>query len=192
MGQVRSFFAVRIEQEVAARIAQAQAGLKQSEASVKWVAPANFHFTLKFLGGVEDGAIPALIAAAARELAGAASFPLRAAGLGAFPGLTRPRVIWAGITEGREALVALAERIERACEEQGFPREQRPFSTHLTLGRVREGGELGDLPERLREASELEFGETAVDRVVLMESRLHPEGPEYLVQAEFELKGEAG
>ena len=187
MGQIRSFFAVTIEEEVAARIAEAQAELKKSEAGVKWVDPGSLHLTLKFLGGVEASAIPDLIEAAGKALAGAGAFALRAAGLGAFPSESRPRVVWAGITGGKEALCELAERIEQACEEQGFPREKRPFSAHLTLGRVRREGRVGDLPERIRRAGTAEFGETKVDRVVLMESRLHPEGPEYVIQCEFKL-----
>jgi 2'-5' RNA ligase len=187
---IRSFFAVEIGEEVAARIAEAQARLKECGGAVKWVNPANLHLTLKFLGEVESAAIPGLIEATSRELAGAGAFRATLAGLGGFPSASRPRVIWAGIGEGGEGLADLAERVERACEQLGFPREKRPFSAHLTLGRVREGGGGGELGERILQEGQSEFGETGVKSVVLMESRLRREGPEYLVQARFELEGE--
>jgi 2'-5' RNA ligase len=102
-----------------------------------WVKAANVHLTLKFLGDVEDRLVGAIGASLMTAAASVEVFDLTIRGLGAFPTLARPRVIWVGASG--PGLGALVESVERALEPLGFPRETRPFSAHVTLGRVRAG-----------------------------------------------------
>ena len=105
---------------------------------MKWVAPHQLHFTLKFLGGLEPLRLGAA-GQALRDAAGrAAAFELALAGLGVFPPAGAARVFWAGCAGGRSELEALAARVEEAFATEGFPPEPHPFAPHLTLARVKE------------------------------------------------------
>jgi 2'-5' RNA ligase len=141
------------------------------------VAADNVHVTLRFLGGVEAGRLDAVIDALAGALAGQPAFDLAITGLGAFPSTTRPRVLWAGIGEGAEAAARLAARIDAALVPLGFEPETRPFSAHVTLGRVRVPRRDARLAETL--AAETAFGRQRVERVSLMRSDLSPRGARY-------------
>nr|PZN39224.1 MAG: RNA 2',3'-cyclic phosphodiesterase [Bacillota bacterium] len=125
----------------------------------------------------------------AEAVAGVAPFTLAVAGVGAFPRPDAARVIWAGCGDGREALVALAERVERALVAAGFPPEPRPFSPHLTLGRVAQGGLTRDLAAAVAAARDRAFGTLPVRTVVLYRSDLRPDGPIYTPLATFPLEG---
>ena len=144
--------------------------------------PDNLHYTMRFLGELgEDGARRA--AEAATEAASnAREFAAALGGLGAFPDPRRARVIWIGLSAGGEALVALARDLERALAKRGFGKADKPFTAHLTLGRVREPGR--DWTEAL---AGLHPGEPAarftVDRICVIESRLRPGGSIYTVRA---------
>lgn len=143
---------------------------------VSWVATPNLHVTFKFLGQVDRARIDAVRAALDRAVAGVPRFEIAVDGLGAFPTVTRPRVIWAGIGRGREPLGDLAGRVERALADQGFAPEDRPFSPHVTLGRVREPRRDARLEAALTEGAQERFGTLAVERVSLMQSELSPRG----------------
>lgn len=171
-----------------------QGGLKRAFGTpdpVKWVPAHQFHFTLKFLGEIEESAAAGALEAVQRAAAGAA--PLRASlcGLGCFPGPARPSVLWAGLAEGAEQLGALAARVERELALAGFPPERRPFKPHLTLGRVREGAFIPrSAQEALARGERQEFGRFGVERVVLMKSDLTPRGPIYSVYGSVNLREE--
>jgi RNA 2',3'-cyclic 3'-phosphodiesterase len=162
---------------VRARLAAEVERLRPQARDVAWVARDNLHLTLKFLGGVEpdrlDTLAEALVAAVARH----PGFDLVVRGLGAFPSRTRPRVLWAGVDAGGAALATLAAGIDDAIEPLGFAREARPFSAHVTLGRVREPRS----DPRLAGALTLDevFGRQRVLRVSLMRSELSPRGARY-------------
>ncbi len=146
-------------------------------AAVAWVAPANLHVTLKFLGQIDEARAPAVADALRSASARHRAFDLALRGLGAFPSPTRPRVLWAGLEDDAGALAALAAAIDACCGELGFPRETRPFAAHVTLGRVREPTRRPQLGEAL--ARPVDFGRVAVARVSLMRSELSPRGARY-------------
>ena len=151
--------------------------------------PENIHLTLKFLGEVPPAREGAIREAMAEAVAGTLPFPLRVGACGVFPGEQSPRVLWVGLRAGGPEAAALAARLERACAARGFPREDRPFKAHLTLGRVRAPRGLEATMRRLRAHVEEDLGETAVERIVLFESTLHPAGAIYTRRHELPLAG---
>lgn len=153
--------------------------LRPHARGVGWVAPENLHLTLKFLGGVEPARLPAIAAALAQVAGRGAPFELALHGLGAFPSATRPRVFWAGVSAGAPALDALAAQVEAALVGLGFPPEDRPFSAHVTLGRVREPRRDPSLATALDGAASLALGAFVVEGLALMRSDLSPRGARY-------------
>ena len=105
---------------------------------VRWVDPEGIHLTLKFLGDIEPALVEDVLRAMEQAASGTAPFQLHLDGLGVFPNLRRPRVLWAGVGGDMDALGALQEKVEAAMEGLAFPRERRAFSPHLALGRVRD------------------------------------------------------
>ena len=151
--------------------------------------PGNLHLTLKFLGAVPEERIQAIVAALARSGSELRPFDARFRGLGAFPSTSRPRVIWAGVLDGAPEMIELARRVDAALAALGFAREERPFSPHVTLGRMRRPGRDPTLTEALAGGSTREFGRMRVPGAFLMRSELSPRGARYTELAEMPLGG---
>ena len=156
--------------------------------SVSWVAPENLHVTVKFLGNVDEARVQSVIDALRTAVRGHAPFDLEVGGLGAFPSATRARVLWAGLIGGTTPLGALAASVEDALAQLGFPREDRPFSPHITLARVREPRRSPELAEALGVTSGRRFGQVAVPDIALMRSDLSPRGARYSTLASIALR----
>ncbi len=171
---VRLFVGVRLTMQTVRALEAVLPGLKQrAEAEavpVRWVAPENFHITLKFLGWARSDAMYALRDALTGVAQNASPFAFATSGVGAFPDERKARVVWAGISTGGEPLRTLAEQVDRACAALGFAAESRPFHPHITLGRIREPASVGPLLEPLRQ-HRFEHGE--VEELVLYESVSH-------------------
>ena len=182
--RIRSFIAVNIPASAADLLRAAEERLTAADLSVKWVSPDNFHITLKFLGGVEQPRLAALWQSLHQALEGSPSFLLRFRGVGAFPSPKRPRVIWAGITDGAQELSRLAARVEQVCADHGFEPEKRPFHPHLTLGRARQPVPTPALTAVMAELSAADLGEARLDRVALMKSELTRSGAIYHILQE--------
>lgn len=153
--------------------------LRPAARDIAWVAPGNLHLTLKFLGAVPEEQIEAVAGALRQASLEASPFEARIRGLGAFPSARRPRVVWAGVTEGAADMIELARRVDLALAALGFPRDERPFSPHVTLGRVREPGRNPALTAALGSAATREFGQMRVPSASLMRSELSPRGARY-------------
>ncbi|MEE9181973.1 MAG: RNA 2',3'-cyclic phosphodiesterase [candidate division NC10 bacterium] len=176
---MRLFIAINVDPSLKPLLAEIQGKLKPTRSPVSWVKPENLHFTLKFLGEITEGRLPGLREAFRCSLAGIRPFPLSFAGLGTFPPKGRPRVVWVGVEEGSEEMEKLRGRIDEALLPLGFPREDRPFRAHLTLGRVKSVGRLDPLLEFLRRGEVGQVGRMEVRCVDLMQSQLHPAGAIY-------------
>ncbi len=185
IASVRLFIAVHLDPATREALAAASEALRAPAAGVPvaWVAAENFHVTLKFLGGVDEAKVPALIEALHSAVARQRGFRFQVGGLGAFPFPTRPRVLWAGVAVGAERLGALAQNIDEATARLGFPREARPFSPHITLGRVRDSRHAPALAQALEGAGTWPFGTVTIERVALMRSDLSPRGARYTTLA---------
>jgi 2'-5' RNA ligase len=154
-------------------------GLRGVGGGVSWVAPDNLHVTLKFLGHVPQSLLEHVSAALARVAPEHAGFDLEVRGLGAFPGVSRPRVIWAALGGDAPALAGLAAAVDAALGAIGVPPESRPFAPHVTLGRARHPGRDAALTQALAAGATRAFGQFRVGELVLMRSDLSPRGPRY-------------
>lgn len=191
--QIRTFIAVELEQPQRAALAQVQETFKRERAGqyVRWVAPAGIHLTLKFLGGVDASRMAELQAALAQACQEIPPFELKISGVGAFPSTRRPRVVWVGLEGDTATAAQLAERIEAAFASLGFPREERPFSPHLTIGRIKRDVSLSDqqfVGEMVAQAQVGELGEIKARQVTIMKSDLRPTGSIYTRLYAVELK----
>ena len=188
---MRCFVAIDLTTDVRAAIARAQTRVRTAatHADVRWVDPTQVHLTLKFLGAVVDERVPAVSAALETAVAGSRPVALAAAGLGGFPSLKSPRVLWAGITAGVPDLVQLAAGIDRGLAPLGFPPEARPFRGHLTIGRVRSPRGGRELAAAVGAAGAPAFGSWTAPEVVLYESRLKPTGALYTPVSRHPLRG---
>ena len=176
---LRAFIALDLPDVLKKEIEELLFRLKKAGADVKWVHPQNMHLTLKFLGDTPPDRI-ALVKSSLDDLgARQKPFQMHCAGLGGFPDLNHPRVLWAGVDEGEEALKALADAVESEAAKIGFPREDRAFSAHLTLGRVR--GRM-NLERLVREMKAIPFSsaeKAVMDHLTLYKSILTKEGSVY-------------
>jgi 2'-5' RNA ligase len=148
------------------------------------VRPEGVHLTLKFLGEIPEGSVQPLQAAICEAARGVSPFTVEVGGLGCFPNLTRPRVVWVGVDCPDGSLAEVQKRIEEAAAACGFEREARAFSPHLTLGRVRQG----EPPATLRQLGGVvalfpapQRQRLEVSEVCLFRSVLKPEGAQYTV-----------
>jgi len=136
-GAIRSFVAVELAGSARSQLQTYLDALRVID-GVAWTRPENLHVTLKFLGNVARDRLERLAPRLAEVAAGRSPFTITCAGVGAFPSLARPRVLWAGADA--RPLAALATDVDQACAAEGFVAETRPFHAHCTLGRVRVPG----------------------------------------------------
>ena len=175
---MRTFIAVPLPSECRDTIEKIQRPMRPLGADVRWTAITSIHLTLKFLGEIESTLVPDLTSAL-RAIA-AAPFALRIRGLGAFPNLHNPRVIWCGIEGEVEKLASLQAQAEDACWNLGFEREKRVFHPHLTLGRVNGKRNLQPLLDYIKIGTELESAFVA-HCINIYKSVLTPRGAIYTV-----------
>lgn len=181
---MRLFVAVEIGTAIANRAAGIVGELRRRavslapRAAATWIPPDRMHLTIRFIGEVDEKTRRA-VETALRPPIDVASFMLAIAEIGTFPRSGPPRVIWAGVSAGRQSLEEIERVVTARLERVGIPAEKRAFRPHLTLARIREASRLRSPPllERHRDA---ELGRTRVDAITLFESRLSPKGPTYV------------
>lgn len=175
---IRAFLAINLDPQVLERIYDAIDDLKTRIPAIRWVSKANLHLTVKFLGNVEEAQIEPIGAALAAALRPFPRFAINAKGLGVFPDLRRPKILWVGLTGNK--LAQLAATVESALLPLGFALEKRSFTPHLTIGRWRQFDRLPlTLKQELEHWRRYEFGGSTVDQVILFQSVLNPEGAVY-------------
>lgn len=185
--EMRAFLAIPFPVELRNRVGALQRALMRADADVRWIPPGNLHLTLKFLGeiGEED---PARISELLRpEIARYGPLDLHFEGVGRFPKGGPPRVIWVGCGGEISKLSGLAQLAERAATLIGIPEEQRPFSPHLTIGRVKSGRNRDSLLRAMGARADEVIGPLRVDRVRLYRSTLTPKGAVHDVAEEYPL-----
>ena len=180
---IRTFIAVPASPEIRRGANQLIGRLQRSTTDVKWTTPDNLHWTLQFLGDVDERDIPELCSVVAEAALEREAFELEARGAGAFPSPDRPRTLWLGAGQGGDAMIELQRAIERPLKKLGFRGEDRRFVPHLTLGRAGRHGRPQSLAAELAALVGFEAGTMLVDEVTVFASTLTREGSEYRVLA---------
>lgn len=176
---MRLFIALNLPDAERKRIHKAAAPLREAGFPVRWLDPATYHLTLKFLGEVRSDRVPVIEQVVDRIASETGPFPLGIHGFGAFPTIRRPRVIWIGV-EPIPALRCLKQDLEWALAHHGFERETRAFHPHITLGRADETRGAGAFRGLDGLTAELDYrGKVEVEAVDLMRSQLSRQGAKY-------------
>jgi 2'-5' RNA ligase len=175
---IRSFIAFDIEDEdVLKKIAEAQNLLFKTGADLKFVEPKNIHVTIRFLGNISLNMVEKIFNEMKKIQF--TTFDVKLQGLGAFPNVRYPRVIWAGMTQGVEQLKSIFNQLEPRLHSLGFQPDPKGFSPHLTIARVKSGRNKAELAKILMEKVNYEFGTVRAKCLRLKRSDLTPSGPIY-------------
>jgi 2'-5' RNA ligase len=188
--QIRAFIAIEIPEEVKSFLSNLATSLKATSANVRWVRPEGMHLTLKFLGNIPKDLIPTLDQNLGPVFSRSEDIRLEVGRVGAFPHLRKPRVIWAGLEDKAGLLVPLVGKLEEQLAALGFKKENRPFSPHMTLGRVKSGKNISDLVEAVRNRSDIVGPSFTADHAILFRSILKPSGAEYHKLRRFDFIGQ--
>lgn len=185
---LRLFIAIELGEEEKKALERIQSRLRHKLPSVRWVKAAAIHLTLRFLGDTDEREIPRIEEAISAAAAGNGAFSFALRGVGAFPDARRPRVIWIGVDEPTGVLMRIAAALHARLAAAGCPAEDRPFSPHITIGRVRERGG-GDCTALLSGLRDEKAGLTHVREICLLRSELTPSGPVHTVLRRVPLEG---
>lgn len=185
---MRIFIAIELEKEIKETLSAFIRELDTGSRNIKWVKLQGMHLTLKFLGETPQEKVTEVQSVLEAASSEHPPFKLVLKGTGTFPPEARiPRVLWIGIEEN-PALKTIQARIENDLHKIRFPREQRQFHPHLTLGRVKSPGNLGPVIHTLGQNRNAEFGRMNVDKITLFQSTLKPTGAEYTILSEHRLQ----
>jgi 2'-5' RNA ligase len=187
MSSIRSFIAIELPQEIIETVASLQDRLRKYGLNIRWMRPKNMHLTLKFLGNISEEDIAPITSILKTAVDTGEPFHLKGQGLGIFPGISRPRVVWLGVAGEVETLKQYQLRIEESVEKVGFQKENRPFRAHLTLGRIKENLDKRILLELIEQCGNFESDSFTVSSIILFRSDLQPNGPIYTKLAEAPL-----
>jgi RNA 2',3'-cyclic 3'-phosphodiesterase len=176
----RLFIALPVEGEVRTLLEPTYRFLTGHDHILKAVATDNYHITVKFLGEC-DGNIASAIESTFLEIpVTAGEIPYEMAGLGSFPDLRKPTVLWAGLSVDGARLAGIRSSVEKYASRFRFKEEKRDFVPHLTIARVKSGRKVsGDLLKYIESNKETSYGHSIFNRLSLFSSRLTPEGPVY-------------
>ena len=183
MNQIRVFIAVDLPPAIQESVEKQTASLRRTlgDDLIRWVPAQNMHLTLKFIGNIAASHLDFLKQMLTQSVNSQRQFDLQIGGIGSFPNLKRPRVLWVGIHAPAD-LTSLQKNVEAGAVRLGYEKEERGFSPHLTLGRVRQNFSAADL-QRIRSALENtqigRIGTATIEAVHLYKSDLHTDGSIY-------------
>ncbi len=184
---MRTFIAIEVPTEVKTAVAALQDELQLAAADVAWTNSENIHLTLKFLGEIEKKFVDEIEKICAEIVAEFQPFSLGIKSTGVFPNARHPRVLWVGLDGEVETLERLQERLDERLASIGFDPEEKDFSPHLTVGRVRSNKNARELLARAGDYS-LPALSFVVQEILLMKSDLHPSGAQYAELARAKMK----
>ena len=189
-GTIRAFLAMDPPPEVLRRIADIQEVLKKTlRGSISWVRPEGIHLTLKFFGDIAAEDLQPISEVVSGQATGMRPLHLNIKGLGVFPGIRRPRVLWLGVGGEVAQLIALQGVLDQGFETCGIKKEERPFRAHLTLARIKSPQGLSGLDKVLEEKEAESAGSFEAKSLILFKSDLTPKGAIYTVLADFPFQG---
>lgn len=186
---IRAFLAIDPPKSVLEEIARIQERLKKKvEGMIRWTPPSGIHLTLKFFGDIASADIAPISATVEKGIVGIGPLPLEVKTFGVFPDMRRPRVIWLGTAGETGRLTALQSNLDEEFGKLGFPKEDRPFRAHWTLGRIKSPGRLTGLPRVLETGTDITAGAFNAEALILFKSELTQHGAVYTKLAEYALK----
>jgi 2'-5' RNA ligase len=184
----RTFIAVELEPELRDRVRalqsemEAQLNIGHRRPQPRWTSPHNLHFTLRFLGEITTVQVARAVMAAREVGKSFHPFAITIGRLGGFPSLARARVFWLDTIDGGTDMQDLAGALERALAKERFDPDPRRFRPHLTIGRLADQWNWGDLVRVFQRFEDVVIGSQRVGGIVVVESRLTPKGPIYSIQ----------
>lgn len=182
MARIRTFIAVELSKGIKDQLTGLQESLAENSGEVKWVRPESMHLTLLFLGEVEQLDVVGICRVVQSRSRKHKSFQLETEGVGAFPNVRRPKILWAGITDGVSELRALHADLEEGLLDLGcYRREDREYAPHLTLGRLQHDRDSESWSSALAKLADWKGGSMPVDEVLIMSSEMRRDGPEYSI-----------
>lgn len=187
MKKVRSFIAVNLNTEIKEYLTHLQVSLNVPETKIKWVEKTNLHLTMKFLGDISSEQTERLKIILKEITSRYSPFIIKlSSNIGIFPTYRMPRIIWIGIKEGANKLHELYSSIETILYKEGFPEENKEFSSHITIGRVKYIKDKDNFIQIIRRL-EINNLSQEVKSIELMGSKLTPNGPIYNITDKFTL-----
>ncbi|MBN2019873.1 MAG: RNA 2',3'-cyclic phosphodiesterase [Sedimentisphaerales bacterium] len=187
---MRCFIAIDIDEKMRNAIADLQkqiaAKVDIKKGDVKWVEPDNIHLTLKFLGEIEDKQLADVCEISKQVAEAHKNFTLDIETVGTFGGRSA-KVVWVGAGKGADELLALQKDLEGRLEQAGYPKEEREFSAHLTLCRVRNPKAGFKLADACKAFADYKLGSISADALCIYQSQLTPAGPIYTLLASYKL-----
>jgi RNA 2',3'-cyclic 3'-phosphodiesterase len=196
MSDHRMFIAVELDPQLRDRVRALQSemdgqlNIGQRRPQPRWTSPQNLHFTLRFLGEINTVQVARAILAAREVGRSVQPFAITIGHLGGFPSLPRARVFWLDTIDGATGMQTLAHALERALAKERFDPDPRRFRPHLTIGRLADQWNWGDLARVFQRFEHVVVGSQHVGAIVVVESRLTPKGPIYAVQEQVPLTQE--
>ena len=187
---IRAFLAIDPPEDILQKISGLQEKLKREiSGRISWTRPQGQHLTLKFFGDISTEDVNNICSAVQNRIVLEPPLNLKIEKIGVFPDTRRPRVLWCGVTGDTEKLSVLQKKLDVDFANIGFPRENRPFQAHLTLGRIKDSHGLTEISEALTKYSAFAAGEFGCKELILFQSKLSPQGAVYTKLAEFALGG---
>ncbi len=183
---IRCFVAVEMPESIQDLLTEIQEAFRPKIERASWTRPRNIHLTLKFLGEVENNSVNQIDVSLHRTAGQQKPFSIEIGGVGAFPNLVQPRVLWVGIKRGTIQLSTLASTIDDELVKLGFPNENR-FHPHLTLARLKNQVNLSTYSKLFKKFETIEGALLTVDKITLVKSELRPSGAVYTPIQNYQL-----
>ena len=174
----RCFVAVEIPNRIQAKLIEIQKTFCPKIDRASWTKEGNIHLTLKFLGEVNNSRIHDITISLNKAAMEYKPFSIEFGGIGIFPNLTRPRILWIGLKHGSKLVSKLADTINREMVKLGFPKDTR-FHPHLTLARIKNRVNLNPIICLFKEFETLDGTSLTVNKISLVKSELHRKGAVY-------------
>jgi 2'-5' RNA ligase len=187
---IRAFWAIELNREIRSALQEFQQGIRNRLPAIGWVNPESLHLTVKFLGEIGEEQLSSIQQAVENGIKHCSPFSLEVEGIGGFPNIKQPRVLWAGVSGQVAELQILASQVEQALIPLGFSSEAKTFHGHLTLARIKQGSrEAGIALARSQVLDQHPyFGQLNVHQLCLFRSELKPTGAVYHRLSEIQLK----
>ncbi len=190
MPRIRTFLALDLGEKIRTQLVNLQEALTPLMPEVKWVEPENLHLTLLFLGEISDRDLLPVCRATQKVAQTTGNLTFTVQGVGGFPNLRRPRVLWIGVERGREELITLHDALESPLLELGcYRREERLFTPHVTLGRLKSDPTEEALAAITGKYQAFRAGEASIKELLVMSSELMASGPNYTIMSRAKFSG---